>query len=98
MTGAPGRVSARGATMPMFARAVLAGAVERIVEDRTGLTGGFDFDLTFAVDPGAGPGTGGADGASIFTALEEQLGLKLRPVRAPVDVLVIDRVERPTED
>jgi uncharacterized protein (TIGR03435 family) len=99
ITGAPGRVSARGASMAMFARAVLATAVERIVEDRTGLTGGFDFDLAFAADPGSASGTSvGSVDESIFTALEEQLGLKLRPVGAPVDVLVIDRIERPTED
>jgi uncharacterized protein (TIGR03435 family) len=99
ITGAPGRVSGRGAIMAMFARGVLAAAVEHIVEDRTGLIGGFDFDLEFSVDSGVAAGTTlGPASASIFTALEEQLGLKLRPVRAPVDVLVIDRVERPTED
>ena len=99
ITGAPGRVSARGATMAMFARAVLAATVEHIVEDRTGLIGGFDFDLEFSVGSGVAAGTTPEPaGASIFTALEEQLGLKLRPVRAPVDVLVIDRVERPTEN
>ena len=99
ITGAPGRVSARGASIAMFARGMLTGVVENIVEDRTGLSGGFDFDLEFSVGSGAAPRTDvGPEGASIFTALEEQLGLRLRPVRAPVDVLVIDRVERPTED
>ena len=64
--------------------------VGRIVEDRTGLTGSFDLELTWtrAVSPQGEP-----IGASLFTALQEQLGLKLEPVRAPVDVLVIDRVE-----
>ncbi len=99
ISGAPGRVSARGASMANFSRAILAGVVDAIVEDRTGLRGGFDFDLEFTVDPGTAPATDvGSNGASIFTALEEQLGLKLRSLRAPVDVLVIDRVERPTEN
>lgn len=69
ITGASGRVSARGASMAMFARAILVGVVDRIVEDRTGLSGGFDFDLEFAVDPGTAPATGvGSNGASIFAA------------------------------
>jgi len=95
ITGGPGRVSARGASLEMFARTTLAGAVNEIVENRTGLAGAYDFDLEFAVDLAVEPA---AAAASLFTALEEQLGLKLRAVRAPVDVLVIDRVEQPTEN
>jgi len=98
LSGGAGRVSARGANLQMFARMMLAAAAERIVEDRTGLAGGFDFDLEFAVEPGAAPDARGRDGASLFTALEEQLGLKLQRTRAAVDVLVIDSVQRPTEN
>ena len=96
IVGGPGRVSARGASLQMFARTTLAGAVNEIVEDRTGLAGAYDFDLEFAADPLAVEPA--AATASLFTALEEQLGLKLRAVRTPVDVLVIDRVEQPTEN
>ena len=62
--------------------------------------GGFDFDLEFAPESAAGSGASApaGNGASLFTALEEQLGLKLRPARALLDVLVIDRVDRPTEN
>ncbi len=75
----------------------------RIIVDKTGLTGGFDFDLEFTPDPaaaGAQPPAGPTDAnmPSLFTALEEQLGLKLLPQRGPVEMLVIDRVERPTEN
>jgi len=95
ISGGPGRVSARGASLQMFARTTLAGAVNQIVEDRTGLTGAYDLDLEFAADPLAAEP---AASASLFTALEEQLGLKLRSVRGSVEVLVIDRVEHPTEN
>ena len=92
--GQNAQLSAGGATMGALAR-MLSGPLGRIVEDRTKLAGGFDFDVEF--DPGLAAGT--VDGvASIFTALEEQLGLKLESVRAPVEVLVIDRLERPTEN
>ena len=95
----PGRISMHGALIASFVRA-LSGLTGRIVQDRTGLTGGFDFDLEFAPEPGAGPDTSapGASGASLFTALEEQLGLKLRATRGQVQVVVIDRVEQPTEN
>lgn len=64
----------------------------RVIVDRTGLTGRFDFDLTWtpqALDAGA---------ESFFTALREQLGLRLEAAKAPVDVLVIDAAEKPTPD
>lgn len=65
----------------------------RVVLDKTGLKGNFDF--TFEWDPeqaadGAGP--------SMFTGLREQMGLKLESTKAPVDVLVIDHVEKPSEN
>jgi uncharacterized protein (TIGR03435 family) len=69
------------------------------VIDHTGLVGDFDIDLEFA-PPGARLNGVVADdaGVSIFTAVQEQLGLKLQATRAPVEVLVIDSVERPTPD
>jgi uncharacterized protein (TIGR03435 family) len=81
--------------------------VQRVVLDRTGLAGNFDFDLTFTPNQmPPGPPPPGApplppidpNGPSIFTALQEQLGLKLDSQRGQVEVLVIDRVERPTPD
>jgi uncharacterized protein (TIGR03435 family) len=60
----------------------------RFVVDKTGLAGGFDMDLAWTPDEAAG---GGLDGPSLFTALQEQLGLKLVPERGPVNVLVVDR-------
>ena len=73
----------------------------RFVIDKTGLTGPYDLDLQWAPDPTLGPAaTPGvqADGASLFAAIQEQLGLKLVATRGPVEVLVLDSAERPTED
>jgi uncharacterized protein (TIGR03435 family) len=100
--GPGSQLTAGGTSMAALAR-LLAVPVGRLVLDRTGLDGGFDFDLEFTADPAAPAGAAGAPPAnanapSIFTALEEQLGLKLQAERAPVEVLVIDRVERPTEN
>ena len=69
--------------------------VNRFVEDRTGLRGVFDFDLKWMPDETAATDL---SYPSIFTALQEQLGLKLESTKGPVEVLVIDSVERPTED
>jgi uncharacterized protein (TIGR03435 family) len=80
----------------------LSPMVQRIVTDGTGLQGNYDFDLTWAPEqtvqapPGAPSPAPDPDSPSIFTALREQLGLKLQSARGPVDVIVIDRVERPT--
>jgi uncharacterized protein (TIGR03435 family) len=79
---------------------VLALPAQRTVIDRTGLTGTYDVDLHWA-PLFAGRAAVGADvpppsdAPSLFTAVQEQLGLKLEPTKAPVDVLVIDHVERP---
>ena len=72
---------------------ILQWRVGRPVIDRTGLKGRYDFNLEWTTDeaqltaPNAPPG--------IFTAIQEQIGLKLRPMKAPADVLVVDKVERP---
>lgn len=94
-----GRISTHGARMPSFVQ-TLSGLTGRIVQDRTGLTGEFDFDLRFAPESGSASETSAPAGnaASLFTALEEQLALKLRATRAQVQVVVIDRVEQPTEN
>ena len=87
---------AGGITLVQLASS-LTGKVDRIVVDRTGLTGLFDVDLQWTRTAGsAGGGAAIDDGPSIFTAVQEQLGLRLEPQRGPVEVLVIDSVERPT--
>jgi uncharacterized protein (TIGR03435 family) len=103
MQTAPGRMMAGGYALPDVARN-LSNFAGRMVVDRTGLTGTFDLSVTWTPDqmPAGGlpPGAPAIDpnGPSLFTALQEQLGLKLEGTRGPVEVLVIDRVERPTED
>jgi uncharacterized protein (TIGR03435 family) len=83
--------------MPELVRAVSI-LVGRPVIDKTGFSGMFDVDMTFAADPSAlDPGETPASGLpSIFLALEERLGLKLESSKASVDVLVIDRVAEPS--
>jgi uncharacterized protein (TIGR03435 family) len=63
--------------------------------DATGLTGAFDVHLRWAIDPLSSP-TGPDTSSSIFAALQEQLGLKLESAKAPVEVLVIDHIEKPS--
>ena len=73
----------------------------RPIVDETGLSGGYDFSLDWLPDrPASSPGAGSqptyAEGPSFFEALKEQLGLKLKPTRAPVQTLVIDHIEQPS--
>ena len=70
--------------------------IDRPVLDRTGLTGTYDFDLRFAAPSLRGPSPDAPPLPSIFTALQEQLGLKLETSRGPVEMFVIDSVDRPT--
>jgi len=90
--------SARAISFEQFAT-LLSRTIRRPVVDRTNLTGAYDFDLTFAPEsPTPSPIPVPADAPSIFTAVQEQLGLKLDPQRVPTDVIVIESVERPTEN
>jgi len=100
----PGRASGR-ATMAQIAAPLLNGAVDdhRPVEDHTGLAGTFEFDLewtpTLPVPADAPPAPPiDPNGPPLFTALKEQLGLKLEPAKSSIDILVVDRASRPTED
>jgi uncharacterized protein (TIGR03435 family) len=98
-----GRVSGRAEPIARLAALLsnnaLAG-VDRTVIDQTGLTGEFDFTMEWAIplpSVESQPTTDGT-GPSLGTALREQLGLKLESTKGPVDVLVIDHVEKPTSD
>jgi uncharacterized protein (TIGR03435 family) len=96
---------ARSVTMQWFA-ANLSGLVGRLVVDRTQLSGVFDLTLQYIPDvgqPGSKPRTDGAATdpsapPSIFTAMQEQLGVKLDSQTGPVDVLVVDRAEEPSRN
>ena len=105
----PGSFAGGGMPLSQVASA-LSPLVQRIVVDKTGLMGAYDVDITYTPDqlpqgPG-GPLPPGItppppidpNGPSIFTALQEQLGLKLDSQRGPVDVFMIDRVDHPSED
>lgn len=104
-----GGLSAGDVTTAQLAQS-LSGSVQRIVLDRTGLTGRYNLNLSWTPEgmPQAPAGVASPNappvpavdsgGASIFTALQEQLGLKLESVRAPIDVIVIDSVEPPIPD
>jgi bla regulator protein blaR1 len=101
--GRPGAMMARNANMSDLAGVMQSMVLDRPVIDRTGLAGRFDFTLTWTPDQFQCPGLSGQlpapvdNGApGLFGAMQEQLGLKLDSTRAAADVLVIDRVERPT--
>jgi len=84
----------------------LAGKVGRPVVDHTGLSGTYDFNLEWSPEQRNSPATQDTiarvpqpeEGLSLFTALQEQLGLKLEPTKGSVDLLVIDYIERPNAD
>lgn len=93
----PGATSFAGVPMPQVA-ALLSLVVGRPVTDRTELAGPYDLELRFSGDPAAGAPLPDASAPSIFTALQEQLGLKLEAERELVEVLVITSIDRPTEN
>ena len=100
----PGQLAAGGFPIGLLAQQ-LSQSAQRVVVDRTGLTGNYDFDLKWTPDQlpqGAPPGAPvpaiDPNGPSLFTAVQEQLGLKLESTKGAVEVLVVDHVERPTPD
>lgn len=99
--GGPGRLKFGGLPSSGFAQA-FSGPSGRMVVDRTGLSGSWDFELNFAPEQrGQAPGANApadSDLPGFFTAIQEQLGLKLESTKGPVDVVVIDGVEMPTDD
>src|SRR5262245_44744212 len=102
--GRLGQISFDGFPMSQAA-GMMVGQASRPVVDRTGLTGNWQFVMTFAqerpvgapVPPGDLPPVD-PNAPSFFTALQKQLGLKLESTKAPFDVTVIDSVEHPTDD
>ncbi len=109
--GGRGQLQGMGAPMSLLAT-VLSNQLGRPVIDKTGLTGKYDYQLKWTPDSGpTGGGPGDAlppgveppppadpDGPSIFSALQEQLGLRLESQKGPVPSFVIDRVEKPTQN
>jgi uncharacterized protein (TIGR03435 family) len=98
-SGPNGKVSnkliARKIEMRDFAFLLLL-TTQRPVIDRTGLTGEFNFDLEFA--PFDSDGTADSDSPSLFTAIQQSLGLRLETAKTPLNALVIDGAQRPTEN
>ncbi len=108
MVSPRGSVDFEGGTLSMFAGS-LGMVLDRPVIDKTGITSYFEIHLVFSPDdsaaprpvtaePGASAAVRVADAPSIFQAIQEQLGLRLLPAKGPVDVLVIDHIERPSEN
>jgi uncharacterized protein (TIGR03435 family) len=103
-----GQFTGQQMPMPSIALALSEMGLDRQVIDRTGLTGKYDFTLQFTPERSSGsPMSGGGQqesavapdsGPSIFTAVQEQLGLKLDPQKGEVEGLVIDHLERPSDN
>lgn len=98
----PGSINFGGLPLAVLVQ-MLSNQVGAPVADETGLSGNYDVQLRFALASGGAPRADGQppvpdDAPSIFTAVQEQLGLKLTPGKARVDTLVIDHIERPDSD
>lgn len=96
-----GQFTGRGVTIGSLA-VLLSGTLGQPVVDKTGLDGNYDVKLHWAPDDEAGSSQVSAasldSGPSLFSALQEQLGLKLEPAREPMDTIVVDHLERPSEN
>jgi uncharacterized protein (TIGR03435 family) len=103
----PGALNVRNANMGDFAHLMQSAVLDRPVVDQTGLTGRFDFTLNWTPDDTQFSGMGAkipppTDAANappgLYTAIQEQIGLKLEASKAQTDVLTIDHVEKPSEN
>jgi uncharacterized protein (TIGR03435 family) len=95
------KLPARNATMSDFASMLQRAILDRPVVDKTELTEKYDFDLEWAPDESQFNGevasaSGDASAAPLFTAIQQQLGLKLEPTKGPVDALIVDKAARPS--
>ena len=101
-----GTMTVTNAKISDFAGWMQRYVLDRPVVDHTGITGRFTFTLNWSADDSqfaglAGtlrPPAGNADRPSLYEAMQQQLGLKLEATKAPVEVLVIDHVEKPSEN
>ena len=101
-----GKLGVRNATMGDFSELMQSAVLDRPVLDQTGLTGRFDFTLNWTPDDSQfggmaahiPPSTEPNPPPALYTAIQEQIGLKLEATKAPADVLVIDHVEKPSEN
>jgi uncharacterized protein (TIGR03435 family) len=94
MSMGAGHISGHGMEIPSLVIS-LSGVAGRLIVDKTGLTGKYEVELNWSLDDS----TGSSDsGPSIFTAMQEQLGLKLESTKAPVDTIVIEHLEKPSEN
>jgi uncharacterized protein (TIGR03435 family) len=94
----PGKMERLRTTIGDFASS-LAYMIKQPVVDETHMEGRYNVVLTYTPDPGSGVPAAASDGPSIFTAIEEQLGLKLEPRKVPVDIFVVDHCQKmPTEN
>jgi bla regulator protein BlaR1 len=94
----PPAIDAEGSTIAEFSK-LLAILLQRPVIDQTGITGSYNIHLDFTPDsatPGLAPATDATAGVSLFTAIQEQLGLKLDKGRGPGEFIVIDAVQKPS--
>ncbi len=92
-----GQITGGGATMETLA-SFLSSTLGRPVEDSTGLKGHYNFKIEWTPDRPANPDSADPLGPSLFTALQEQIGLRLESQKRPAEMLVIDRVEKPSEN
>lgn len=88
-----GHMTGQRVTLDVIAK-MLARYLGRDVRDDTGLPGKYDFELIWT--PDAGPCANAPEGPSIFTAVQQQMGLRLESTRGPVQALVVDRLEKPS--
>jgi len=96
-SGGTNQLTAKGVTMDRLASTLSQQGLGRVVLDNTNLTGPYDFQLTWASQTDAADANStDVSGPSIFTAVSEQLGLKLEPRKGPVPVVVIDHIEAPS--
>jgi uncharacterized protein (TIGR03435 family) len=102
----PGSIGVQNSTMEEFAGFLQSRILDRPVVDQTGLTDRYDFTLQWTPDrPPAAPGENAAPPPpaadappDLFAAVQQQLGLKLETTKAPVDVMVVDKAEKPSEN